>query len=133
MLFNRLSSLFFFISMLVTIMLIGDFRLSFISFEVFFYIGFIVTGILGFTFGFLSIFFDKKRVNKKPLHLKEHQLFFYVAMMVIYAGLTLRILRHPYNTHLIIIGALLMTAVYLWAWIGGNKKRYEGDEDLLDQ
>lgn len=114
-------------------MLISGVRVRFISFEVFFYVGFVVTGILGFTFGFLSIFFDKKRVNKKPLHLKEHQLFFYVAMMVIYAGLTLKILRLPYNSHLIIIGAVLMAMVYIWAWIGERKKKYTEDEDLLDQ
>ena len=95
--FSRLSFGAFILSMLALAILSTGYNPLNISYDILFYFGVVVLGILGFVFSLLSNFFDKpkKRVNG------IQSFVFYLGMMFIFAGIVFKFLHWPFVFYLI--------------------------------
>ena len=121
--FSRLSFGAFILSMLALAILSTGYNPLNISYDILFYFGVVVLGILGFVFSLLSNFFDKpkKRVNG------IQSLVFYLGMMFIFAGIVFKFMHYPYVTLLFGAGILIsLVSIFI------KVKPKTENEDLLD-
>lgn len=120
---GRLSYGAFLLSMTALVMLSTGYNPFGLSYDVLFYFGVVVLGILGFLFSILSNFFDspEKKVNA------PQSFVFYLGMLFIFAGIVFKFMHYPFVIHLISIG-IVVSFISLFIRVKGK----QNNDDLLD-
>ena len=88
--------------------------------------GFVFLGLLGFTFGFLSVVLDKKIAkNANP----AKGMYRYIGMFIAFVGLVFKIQYWPYADTIIMVGL----GVIIFSFFVKSKSYNTDESDILDE
>ncbi|MDX1653056.1 MAG: hypothetical protein R3277_11220 [Brumimicrobium sp.] len=121
---SKLSFIAFFVSLLSLVSLSTGINPLYLSYDILFYLGVVIFGLLGFIFSILANFFDRNRRRQNPVQ----SFIFYLGMIFVFAGIIFRFMHWPFTIYLFGTG-ILVSLVSMF--IPFNREPSSGD-DLLD-